>query len=123
MTERPVELEAILSDIRRRLTQRLMLRAWTLGAAAAATVTAAGFTAAFLIASEGIPLVFTAVVVAALSTFALARALWPLRRRPTDGQLARFIEEHEPALDDVVVTAVDYRSRPDASDRVRQILA
>src|SRR5580765_5268286 len=106
MNERPVELDAILSEIKRRWTQRLMLRAWTLGAAAAATVIAVGFTAAFFVASEGLPLVFTAAVVAALSGFALARALWPLHRRPTDRQLARFIEEHEPALADVVVTAV-----------------
>jgi hypothetical protein len=64
-----------------------------------------------------------AAVVAALSAFALIRALWPLHRRPTDRQLARFIEEHEPALDDVVVTAVDYRSRPDASPGMRELLA
>src|SRR5262245_8153372 len=123
MTERRVELEAILSEIKRRWTQRLMLRAWTLGAAAAATIIAAGLIAAFLVASEGLPLVFTAALVASLSTFALARALWPLHRRPTKQQLARFIEEHEPALDDVVVTAVDYQSRPDASASMRQRLA
>src|SRR4029453_19216369 len=123
MTERRVELEAILSEIKRRWTQRLMLRAWTLGAAAAATIIAAGFIAAFFVAPEGLPLVFTATLVAALSAFVLARALWPLRRRPTNRQLARFIEEHEPALDDVVVTAVDYQSRPDASASMRQVLA
>jgi hypothetical protein len=123
MTERLVELEAILSEIRRRWTQRLMLRAWTLGAAAAATVISVGFVAALLVASEGLPLVFTATLVSALAAFAVARAMWPLHRRPTDRQLARFIEEREPDLDDVVVTAVDYRARPDASPTMRELLA
>src|SRR5262245_30020281 len=122
MTERPVELQAILSEVRRRWTQRVMLRAWTAGAAASATIIAVGFTAAFLVAREGLPLVFTASVVTALTTFALIRAFWPLRRRPTYRQLARFVEERAPDLDDVVVTAVDYQSRPDASPSMRAIL-
>src|SRR5215207_34980 len=106
MTERRVELQAILSEIRRRWTQRVVLRAWTLGAATAATVIAAGLIAALLLATDGLPLVFTASVVSALSLFALVRALSPLHRRPTDRQLARFVEERERDLDDVVVTAV-----------------
>ncbi len=36
-------------------------------------------------------------VVTVSALFALGRALWPLRRSPTDRQLARFIEEHAPA--------------------------
>ena len=100
-----------------------MLRAWTLGAATAATVIAVGLSAALLVAADGLPLVFTAAVVAALSIFALVRALWPLHRRPTDRQIARFLEEREPGSDDVVVTAVDYRARPDASPGMRQLLA
>ena len=44
----------------------MMLRAWTLGAAAAATVIFSGFVAALFVASEGLPLVFTAAVVGTL---------------------------------------------------------
>ena len=41
----------------------------------------------------------------------LVAAFWglmPLRRRPSDLQLARFIEERAPLLDDRLVTAVDF---------------
>ncbi len=49
---------------------------------------------------------------------ALVWGLLPLRRRPTDRQVARFIEEREPSLDDRLVTAVRRaptrpRRRPD----------
>ncbi|MGE5361670.1 MAG: hypothetical protein ACM3NQ_21855, partial [Bacteroidales bacterium] len=39
------------------------------------------------------------------------RAAWPLRRRPTDAQVARFVEEHFPQLEDRLVTAVESSSR------------
>ena len=45
----------------------------------------------------------------------------PFRRRPSDRQLARFIEERDPELDDVVVTAVDYAQASDASARMREL--
>ena len=32
---------------------------------------------------------------------------WPLRRRPDDRQIARFVEERVPELDDAIVTAVE----------------
>ena len=35
------------------------------------------------------------------------RALWPVRQCPSDKQVARFIEEREPSLDDRLVSAVD----------------
>ena len=38
MSERPVELRAILTDIQRRWMRRFVLRAWALGATAATTV-------------------------------------------------------------------------------------
>jgi hypothetical protein len=40
-------------------------------------------------------------------TVALARAFLPLKRRPDDVQLARFVEERVPTLDDRLATAVD----------------
>ncbi len=123
MSERAVQLQAILSDIRRRWTLRSVLRAWTLGAAAATTVVLTGLGASMLVAREGIPLVLTAGIVLVLATFALIRALCPFRHPPSDAQLARFIEEREAGLDDVVVTAVDYAGRPDASARMREVLA
>ena len=42
-----------------------------------------------------------------LALAGIVRALWPARRVPTDAQVARFIEEREPSLDDRLVSAVD----------------
>ncbi len=123
MSERPLELQAILTDVRRRWTQRSLLRAWAFGAAVAATVVLVGLVAVLLLASDGLPLVFTAAVVLLTAFLGLGWALWPCRVKPTDRQIARLIEERSPDLDDVVVTAVDYAVRPDASPRMIVALA
>ncbi len=122
MSERPQELQAILTDIRRRWTLRALLRAWTLGAAAAALILAAGSGATMLVARDGVPLLFTTAVISAFVAGTLFYTFWPFRRRPTDSQIARLIEEHI-ELDDVVVTAVDYGKRPDAAPRMVDAIA
>ena len=123
MSQRLLELQSTLANVRRRWTHRAILRAWTLGAATAAIVLLTGLGAVLLVAREGIPLVVTITVVTAAAVFALARAFWPLRHSPSDKQFARFVEEHTPGLDDVLVTAVDYAARPDASPQMRELLA
>ena len=122
MSEPPVELQAILAGVRRRWTLRALLRAWTLGAAAAALIVAAGLGVTLLVARDGLPLVFTTVVIGLFVGAILAYTLWPFRRRPTDSQIARFIEEHT-ELDDVVATAVDYAARSDVNPRIIDALA
>jgi hypothetical protein len=84
-------------------------------------VVLAGIGATF-VAGEGFPLIVTSALVVTISLFAIGYVLWPFRRQPSDRQLARFIEERMPDLDDVVVTAVDARSRPDVSERMRELL-
>ncbi len=122
MSERPVELEAILSEVRRRWLYRSIGRASMLGAAAVAVVVLAGWAAVALITPQGIPLLVVSALVLAMSVFAIVRAAWAVRRAPTDRQLARLIEERESRLDDVVATAVDYGARPDATPRMREAL-
>jgi hypothetical protein len=59
--------------------------------------------------TSGSPVALAAAGVAALLLIG-AGAIWaalPLRARPTDRQVARFIEEREPSLDDRLVSAVD----------------
>ncbi len=68
---------------------------------------AVGLLAIWLIAQEGIPLVLVVATVGVVAGVALSFALLPLRRPPTDRQIARFIEEQAGGLDEVVVTAVD----------------
>ena len=122
MSERPNQLRTILDEVRRRWTRRSLLRAATLGAAAAAAVVLAGWAATALVARQGLPLLLVAALVVPTALFVLARAFWSLRHAPTDRQIARLIEERENRLDDVVATAVDYASRPDASPRMRDAL-
>ena len=99
-----------------------MWRAWMMGAGGAATAVLAGWGTVALVAGEGIPLVVVTALVLLTATFALARAWWATRLRPSDRQVARLIEERESDLDDVVATAVDYGARPDATPRMRQAL-
>src|SRR5215208_6455282 len=105
--DRGNELRAILASVRARWARRAFLRAWMLGAAAAAAMLVVGVLAVWLIAQEGIPLVIVVTTVATVAGVALSFALLPLRRPPTDRQIARFIEEQAGGLDEVVVTAVD----------------
>jgi hypothetical protein len=120
--DRPVELQAILSEVRRRWTRRSLLRAGTLGALATAVVVLSGWGTTISVAREGLPLLTVAIVVLLVSAFAIVRAFWAARGRPTDHQVARLIEERDGELDDVLVTAVDYEARSDASPRMRQAL-
>ena len=120
--DRPVELDEILTEVRRRWTRRSLLRAGRLGALAAALVVLAGWGATIVVAREGLPLLTVAIVVLLVSAFAIGRAFWAARGRPSDRQVARLIEERDGELDDVLVTAVDYQARSDASPRMRDAL-
>jgi hypothetical protein len=122
MSEGRVELKAILADVRRRWMLRRVLRASTLGTVAAATVLLAGLVAVLLVARDGLPLLVTTVIVVLAAVLAISRALWPCRSVPTDLQVARFVEERVPDLDDVLVTAVEYAARDDASPPMRAAL-
>jgi len=107
MAERSSELRAILEGVRARWSRRAFLRAWMLGAATAGAMLMLGLFAVWLLAQDGIPLVFVVLTVGVLAGVSLSFALLPLRRPPSDRQIARFIEEQAGDLDEVVVTAVD----------------
>ena len=107
MSDRLVELRAILADMRRRWARRALWRAWRLGSATATAVLLVGLFAVWLVARDGVPLVITAATVVVFTVVSLVFALLPLRQPPSDKQLARFIEEHAGGLDDVLVTAVE----------------
>jgi hypothetical protein len=107
MTDRVDELRAILAEVRARWQRQALLRAWTLGAATAAAMLLVGVLAVWLVAPEGIPVVFAASTAAAMAVAALVFALLPTRQPPGDRQIARFIEERAGGLDEVLVTAVD----------------
>jgi hypothetical protein len=107
MSDRFGELRTLLAEVRARWMRRAFLRAWTVGAAAAAAFLLVGIFAIWLVAREGVPLVIAVVSVIAVALTALVFALLPLRQPPSDKQVARFIEEQAGGLDDVLVTAVE----------------
>ncbi|MDP3719699.1 MAG: hypothetical protein Q8T13_18210 [Acidobacteriota bacterium] len=107
MSDRFGELRTLLADVRARWMRRAFLRAWTLGAVTAAAMLLVGLLAIWLVAREGVPLVLAVLAVSAVAVTALVFALAPLRKPPSDRQVARFIEEQAGGLDDVLVTAVE----------------
>src|SRR5689334_12135543 len=107
MADRTGELRAILANVRARWSRRAFLRAWMLGATTAGAMLLLGLLAVWLVAHDGIPLVFVVATVGLLAGIALTFAFQPLRRQPSDRQIARFIEEQAGDLDEVLVTAID----------------
>jgi hypothetical protein len=107
MAERSSELRAILAAVRARWSRRAFLHGWMVGAWTAAAMLLVGLLAVWLVAQEGVPLVLVVTVVGLIAGMALSFALVPLRRPPSDRQIARYIEEQAGGLDEVVVTAVD----------------
>lgn len=107
MSDRFGELRTLLADVRAQWMRRAFLRAWTLGAVTAAGMLLVGLLAIWLIAREGVPLVLAVLAVTAVAVTSLVFALAPLRKPPSDRQVARFIEEQAGGLDEVLVTAVD----------------
>lgn len=67
--------------------------------------------------TSGAPVALAALGLVAFAC-ALTGLLWgllPLREVPDDRQVARFVEEREPSLDDRLVSAVDVAARPDSA--------
>jgi hypothetical protein len=99
-------LLAVLRQVRRRwfLLEWLRVVTWTALAAAAALGSAAGIGGLLDLAGEGRALLVTAAAMIVLAV--VVAVAWPLRRRPTDKQVARFVEEHLPELEDGLASAV-----------------
>lgn len=105
-----------LSDVIRQVRSRWRLRLLLHGL----TIVVGGGLVAFLLGAWIMRLFHfatPAVVAARLLTYATLAALvtrymvFPLRRRPSDAQVALYLEEHEPSLDAVVVSAVETKGR------------
>ena len=106
-----MDLSQSLHTVRRRwqTLQALLLSARALVAVALIAALAA-VTERWLQPSDGAVLAL-ALLAFASALAALALFAWPLRTRPDDRQLARFVEEHCPELDDAIVTAVELQQR------------
>lgn len=107
-----MDLDSLLHDIRRRWRAIAALRAGARGVALASAVLAAAALAERLVQPSDTALLILGSLAATLVLAALAWAAWPLRRQPDDRQIARFVEERVPELDDALVTAVDIQRAP-----------
>src|SRR5579871_1124943 len=101
------DIERLLDTIRRRWRAQVALRAATRAALGAFAAIGVALVAARWISASPKLLAAIAVLALAAAVAIVVALLAPLRRRPTDAQVARFIEERSPGLDDRLVTAVD----------------
>jgi hypothetical protein len=104
------QIRDLIDRVRRRWRTLRALHATARSAAAAAAVVAIALMLSRWTIGAPAALAGIAVVAALMVVGAFARAFWPLRRMPADVQVARFIEERVPALEDRLVSAVDVAS-------------
>src|SRR5438094_9104909 len=101
------EIHELIARVRKRwLTIRALHAAVRASLLASAVI---GIALVFSRWTAGAPAALVALAIAAVVAVlgAIGWAVAPLRRGPGDQQVARFIEERTPALDDRLVTAVD----------------
>ena len=101
-------IRELIAAVRARWRLLGVLRATVRGAAAASAMLGAGLVAAQWANRSPILLMTIVAGSIVLAAGALAWAAAPLRHVPSDRRVARFIEEGVPALDDRLITAVDY---------------
>ncbi|MCZ6546459.1 MAG: hypothetical protein O6913_12295, partial [Chloroflexi bacterium] len=101
------ELRVLLTRVRRRWMTTASIRAGARAALGACAIILAAIAADYLLEPADLPmLLLLGGAGLAVVTF-VAWALWPLRRVPTDRQVARFVEEHCPELEDRVASATE----------------
>ena len=101
------ELRAILAGVRRRwMAARLMRAVAGLVAALCLGLLVVLIVDLVLVPSD-IPMLLLAGSALAATTAFAVRLLWPLRERPTDRRVARFVEERCPELEDRVASATE----------------
>src|SRR5579864_8649301 len=106
------EVSRLIHLVRGRWRALRALHAVIRAALGLAALLGVAFVAARGITASPAVLASIGVVLLAAAAAVLVWAGMPLWRRPTDAQIARFIEERIPDLDDRLVTAVDLASTP-----------
>ena len=106
-----MDLASGLHGIRRRWQRCVTLRASARMFALVAAVVATAAVAERLIELSDTALLVLAGATVVSCLAAAVASLWRLRHRPDDRQLARFVEERVPELDDTLATAVEIEDR------------
>ncbi len=113
------EIRELLDRVRSRWQRLSAFRATVRAALAASGVLAVALVLTFWTTRSPMALAALGVAATALAVAALVWGLWPVRRMPSDTQLARFIEESEPSLDDRLASAVDLLASGGEADASR----
>lgn len=106
MGEHLSQLSALIRTVRNRWRATSALRAWTRAAASAALVLGLALSVQRLVAPDGAPFIALWVVASLAAMVCLGWFVAPLRRAPGEHQVARYIEECCPELEDSLVTAI-----------------
>ena len=115
MSRQQVEVQAFLARVRRRWTVTAMLRAGASAAAGGGAIVLAAVIVDRVWLPSDLPLIVLALTASLAATAYAAWVLWPLRRLPTVRQVARFVEEQVPELEDRLASAAELGDRPTAS--------
>ena len=115
MSRQQVEVQAFLARVRRRWTVTAMLRAGASAAAGGGAIVLAAVIVDRVWLPSDLPLIVLALTASLTATAYAAWVLWPLRRWPTVRQVARFVEEQVPELEDRLASAAELGDRPTAS--------
>src|SRR5262245_59355015 len=107
-------IRELIDRVRTRWRTRRVLHALVRACLAVAAALISWFVAAQVVGASQLA-ALAAITLAVLALVAVgAGVVWamlPLRRVPSDRQLARYIEERSPSLEDRLVTAVDVIGR------------
>ncbi len=98
---------SLLGRVRRRWLSSALAGATARAALGASAVVALGVAIEWAGAPVGMTLLALGASAVAGSLLVVGWMLWPLRARPSNRRVARFIEEHRPDLEDRLVSAVE----------------
>ena len=101
------DLRALLTQVRRRWMTARSTRAAARAAVVALALLLLVLAIDRFLQPPDVPMVALAVVALAIAAAYAARTLWPLHRVPGDRQVARFIEERCPDLEDRLANAAE----------------
>ena len=108
----PAEIVALLASVRRRWMTARAMRGMARAASMALLALALVLGVDRLFAPSDLVMAMLAACAAGAATVFCVSTLWPLRRSPSDNQVARFVEERCPELQDRLASAIDLGETP-----------
>src|SRR5258706_3278243 len=101
------QIRELVDRVRSRWRRLTLFRAAVRAAIAASLVLAVGLFLTYWTTRTPVALAPLGLVALTLVAGAIVWGFWPVRRTPSEAQVARFLEERDPSLDDRLASAVD----------------